>query len=285
MPDARTPRKWPYRAAKPLRTHRVIKARDDGTRGVHRTAPPQPRIRVTRLQARLAFAAAVLVMLTWSAWWTYHSPWLTVQHVTISGEAQVSPEQIRTAAGVDGASVFGLDLQAAQARVAALPKLRSAVVRKHGRNGVAIDVEERTVWGSWQMNGVNVPIDIDGYVLDGAPALEGSPVIQEVEPRRVLNAGDRIDPGAVQLAARLVKESDAAFGRKVLALVYRQNAGLTAVLSGADVDDHALWVTFGDSRDYDYKVAALYVLIEQARGQDLALNAVDLRFGDRLSFN
>ena len=50
------------------------------------------------------------------------------------------------------------------------------------------------------------------------------------------------------------------------ALLYRQSAGLTAVLSRPqDVDGKPLWVTFGDSRDYDYKVAALYVLMEQAR--------------------
>ena len=88
----------------------------------------------------------------------------------------------------------------------------------------------------------------------------------------------------MQLAARLVRESNTAFGRSVLALVYKQNSGLTAVLSGSETDDKPLWVTFGDSRDYDYKVAALYVLIEQARQSDLSLNAVDLRFGDRLTF-
>ncbi|MDP9238412.1 MAG: FtsQ-type POTRA domain-containing protein [Chloroflexota bacterium] len=285
MADSRTPRKWPYRAAKPLRTHRVIRTRDGAPRGVRRDEAPEPRIRITRLQARVAFAAAVLALLSWSAWWAYHSPWLTVQHVTISGASQVAPEQVRSAASVDNHSIFGLDLKAAQARVAALPKVRNASVRKAGRNGIAINVEERTAWGSWQMDGVNVPIDLDGYVLDGPPAPAGSPVIQEVQPQRKLNPGDRIDPGTVQLAARLVRESDASFGRSVLALVYRQTAGLTAVLSGSDVDDHPLWVTFGDSRDYDYKVAALYMLIEQAREQELALNAVDLRFGDRLSFN
>lgn len=285
MADARTPRKWPYRAAKPLRTHRVIKTKDGAPRGVQRKTEPVPRIRITQLQARVAFAAAVIALAAWSAWWAYHSPWATVQHVTITGTSQVSPEQVRAAAGVDNASIFGLDLKAAQARVAALPKVRSASVHKIGRNGVGIDIEERTVWGSWQMNGVNVPIDIDGYVLDSDPAPEGAPVILEIAPQRVLSAGDRIDPGAVELAARLERESDVTFGRKVLALVYRQNAGITAVLSGSDVDDHPIWVTFGDSRDYDYKVAALYVLIGQAAEQELTLNAVDLRFGDRLSFN
>jgi hypothetical protein len=285
VPGARTPGKWPYRAAKPARTRRVIKTGEGAPRGVHRRIEPEPRFRITRLQARVAFAAAVLLMLGSFAWWAYHAPWVTVQEVTIAGTQQLAPEQVRAAAGLDGASVFRLDLKAAQARVAALPKVKSATVTKHGWNSIEIDVQERTAWGSWQMNGTNVPIDAEGYVLDGPPAPEGSPVIVEVEPKRVINAGERLDPGAVELAARLVRESDAAFGRKVLALVYRQSAGLTAVLSGSDVDDHPLWVTFGDSRDYEYKVAALYVLIEQAREQDLALNAVDLRFGDRLSFN
>lgn len=285
MADARTPGKWPYRAGKPVRTHRVIKTHEAGPRGVHRLEEPQPRIRITRLQARLAFGAAVLALALWSAWWGYHAPWLRVQHVTISGTSQLPAEQVREAAKIDDASIFGLDVKAAQARVAALPEVRHATVRKDGWNGVAIDVEERTAWGSWQMNGVNVPIDVDGYVLDSPPAPAGAGVIQEIDPKRVLNVGDRVDPGAVELAARLLRESDASFGRRVLALVYRQNAGVTAVLSGSDVDDHPLWVTFGDSRDYDYKVAALYVLMEQATQQDLTLNAVDLRFGDRLSFN
>ena len=68
-------------------------------------------------------------------------------------------------------------------------------------------------------------------------------------------------------------------------MAYRQAAGLTVVLSGGDVDGALIWATFGDSRDYDYKVAALYVLIEQAREADVKLTAVDLRFGSRLSFN
>jgi hypothetical protein len=285
VPGTRTPGKWPYRAAPPVRGRRVVKTHDGAPRGVRRRAAPEPRYRLTRLQARLVLAGAVVAMLCSAAWWAYHSPWLTVEHVEVRGVQQLSPDAIRSAAGLDGKSVFLLDLKSAQARVDALPMVKSATVAKHGRNTVTIDVQERTAWGSWQMNGVNVPIDADGYVLDGPPAPPGSPVIVEANPHRVLNTGDQIDPGAVELAARLVRESDAAFGRKVLALVYRQDAGIIAVLSGSATDDKPLWVTFGDSRDYDYKVAALYVLIQQAEDENLTLNTVDLRFGDRLSFN
>lgn len=270
-----------------MRTHRVIKTRDgSASRGVHRQEEPRPRIKITRVQARVAFGIVTLGLLLWSGWWAYHSPWLTVRHVTVIGASKLDPEQVRAAAALDGTSIFGLDLAAGRARVAALPNVRSASVRKDGRNGIAITVEERTAWGSWQLNGANVPVDADGYVLND-PAADGAPVIQEITSAQapIANGAERIDAEAVVLAARLMRESDAALGRQVLALVYRRDAGLTAVLSGSEVDARPIWVTFGDARDYDYKVAALYALIEQAREQELTLNTVDLRFGDRLSFN
>ena len=284
MPEARTPGKWPYRAAQPARARRVVKTREPEQHGVHRREKPRPRAVITPGQARLIVLAAMVSAIVAGAWWAYHSPWLTVQKVTVSGTVTLTPEQVQTAAALDGRSAFALDVDGARARVAALPKVRNVSVVKHGWNAVTINVEERTAWGSWQINGVNVPIDVDGYVLDGPPAPAGAPTIVEIEPQRVVNTGDRLDPGAVQLAARLVRESNTAFGRTVMALVYRQSSGLTAVLSASETDDRPLWVTFGDSRDYDYKIAALYVLIEQAGQSDLSLNAVDLRFGDRLTF-
>ena len=279
MPDARTPGKWPYKAAKPTGMKRVVKARKAEPQGVLRREPPEPRFVITRLQARIAVAVLMLAIVGLSAWWVYRSPWLTVEKVTVQGTITLTPEQVRAVARLDGKSGLSLDTSGAQARVAALPNVRAATVTQHGWNSVEIQLEERVPWGSWQVNGVKVPIDVDGYVLD-QPAPEGSPVIVEVDPQRVINTGDRLDAGAVELASRLVKDADTAFGRHVIGLAWR----LTAVLSGATVDDPPLWVTFGDARDYDYKVAALYILVEQARQNELAVNAVDLRFGDRLTF-
>lgn len=290
MPNAprspKTPGRFPYRAGKPARSRRVVKAKDaDAPRGVRRKEQPQPALHVSPMQARGVLAAAMIACLLAAAWWAYHSPYLTVAEPEITGASRLTPQQIHDAAAVTGDSVFGLDLDAAEARVAALPEVRSAEVTKHGWSGVTISVEERTPWGSWQIDGVNVPIDIDGYVMAGEAAPADAPIILEVEPQRVLNGGDRVDPGAVALAARLIDEADTAFGRRVMALIYRRQAGLTAVLSAPDIDGKPLWVTFGDNRDYDYKIATLYVLLEQAKEEKLALSAVDLRFGDRLSFN
>lgn len=286
MPSARTPGRWPYRAAQPARSKRVVRVKQEETpRGVQRRDEMPEPWRPTPRQSRLALASLLGLCLFAAGLWAYHSPYLTVNNVTVRGATQIAPEQIAAASGLEGESALGLDTEGARLRVAALPKVRSVTVERKGWTSVEITVEERVAWGSWQINGVNVPIDADGYVLDGAPAPDGSPVIVEVEPQRVVNAGDRLDPGAVGLAVRLMKESETAFGRPVAALVYRQSSGLTAVLGAQDIDGKALWVTFGDSRDYDYKVATLYVLLEQAKQKDLALNAVDLRFGDRVSFN
>ncbi len=285
MPNPKTPGKWPYRAGEPSRRKRVQKVKQESPRGVLRHEETVQRPWITPMQARFVLLAAVVSLAASFGWWAYHSTYLTVQQVTVVGATTVHADDIRQAATLQDDSTFGLDLRGAEKRIEALSKVRDATVTKVDWNTVRITVKERVVWGSWQINGVNVPIDIDGHVLDGPAAPEGSPVIVEVEPQRAISAGDRLDAGAITLADKLLRESDTAFGRHVAALLYRQSAGLTVILASPDVDGAALWVTFGDSRDYDYKVAALYVLIQQARDSEVALNVVDLRFGDRLSFN
>jgi cell division protein FtsQ len=262
-----------------------VKAKEEAPRGVLRHEEAAPKPWITPLQARLVLLAAFISVTAAGVWWAYHSPYLTVQTVNVVGATSVPADEVRAAAGLDGDSALGLDISGAEERIEAMPKVRNATVTKLGWDTVRITIEERVPWGSWQIDGVNVPIDIDGYVLDGAPAAEGLPVIVELEPKQVVAGGDRLDPGAIELADRLLRESTTSLGRPVQALLYRQSAGLTVILGATDADGKAIWVTFGDSRDYDYKVAALYVLMQQARVQDLALNIVDLRFGNRLSFN
>jgi cell division protein FtsQ len=283
MDGPRTPGKWAYRATKPRSRRRVVKQKEETPRGVMRREE-ETRPWITPMQARMVLLAAVLSVAAAGGWWAYHSPYLTIDNVQVVGATGISPEDVREAAALDGDSTFRLDLAAAEARVEALPKVRDATLTKLGWNTVRIAVEERVAWGSWRINDVDVPVDIDGHVLDGGPAPAGSPLIVEADPQQAIQPGDRLDPGAITLADRLLRESQTAFGRPVQALVYRRSSGLTAVLAPRDVDGHALWVTFGDARDYEYKVAALYVLMQQAAEQDLALNVVDLRFGDRLTF-
>jgi hypothetical protein len=226
--------------------------------------------------------ALVLALFAAGGWWLYHSPYLTVHEIEVQGAVRLSPQQIIDAAAIDGASTFAVDTAAAEARVAALPGVRSASVEKHGWSAATITVEERTAWGTWEVNGVRVPIDIDGYVLDAQTLPEDAPNIIEADPSGA--TGDRFDAGAIRLADRMLRESERTLGLYVQALVYRNDAGLTAVLYGPTLGNRRLWVTFGDDHDYDYKVAALYVLLDQTRNEGLKPTAIDLRFGSRLSF-
>jgi hypothetical protein len=66
--------------------------------------------------------------------------------------------------------------------------------------------------------------------------------------------------------------------RNVVRLEYSEHSGLTAAFEGG------LRATFGDSRDLDYKLSVLYVLLEKGQAQSLAVNSVDLRFGANVSF-
>jgi hypothetical protein len=283
----RTPSRWTYRGGKPARSRRVVKTRDAEERsGVrHQEDIDAEKFHITPRQARWGLGIAVWVVAMWGGWQLYHSPYLSVSSIEVTGTSSLSAEDVAAAANIEGDSIFGLDLAQAETRVEALREVRDATIEKRGWTGVTIHVEERTAWGNWQIDGVNLPVDADGYILEGAPAPEGSPLIMEIEAQRQVNRGDRIDWDAIALAQRLLDESQRSFGRQVLAMIYRHDAGLTVVLSGQDIEGKAVWVTFGDSRDYDYKIAALYNLLEQAKEQHLALNAVDLRFGDRLSFN
>ena len=61
-------------------------------------------------------------------------------------------------------------------------------------------------------------------------------------------------------------------------LEYSEHSGLTATFDGG------LRATFGDSRDLDYKLSVLYVLLEKAQEQSTEVHAVDLRFGNNVSF-
>ena len=283
MPEHRTPSKWPYRAAKPVRRTRVVKTKERG--GVRRPQEGASAFHITPTQARLALCAVFAAMLAAGAWWAYQSPYLTVHEIEVAGTQRFSPAQIVDTADIEGASTLTVDLEAAERRVAALPGVRSVSIEKQGWSGATITVEERLPWGAWQVGDVRVPIDIDGYVLEGFTVPDDAPLIVAANPQGAITASTRLDAGAITVADRLLKESERTLNLYVQTLVYREDAGLTAVLYGPRLRDRRLWVTFGDASDYDYKIAALYVLLEQARDVDLLVTAVDLRFGDRLSFN
>jgi hypothetical protein len=93
-----------------------------------------------------------------------------------------------------------------------------------------------------------------------------------------MGAGDRVHPDAIALALRIQSESPRFLGQSVNELEYRAGVGVTAVLA------NGLRVTFGDERSYEYKVAVLAKLLDQLSAQGVKPRAVDLRFGERVTY-
>jgi hypothetical protein len=115
-------------------------------------------------------------------------------------------------------------------------------------------------------------------VLDRGQPAEGAPVVVHVDSERQWLPGEQVDPNAIQLATQLMESAPRSLGLDVIGLEYRDASGLTVVLDGG------LRATFGDNRDLEYKVSVLFVLLETAQEEGREMHAVDLRFGDSVSY-
>ena len=120
MPSARTPGKWPYKAAKPSKSKRVVHVKqEDAPRGVQRPEDIPPPWRPTTRQTRFALASLLVLSLFAAGVWAYNSPYLTVSKVTVRGASEIPAEQIIAASGLEGESALGLDTEGARLRIAA----------------------------------------------------------------------------------------------------------------------------------------------------------------------
>jgi cell division protein FtsQ len=86
--------------------------------------------------------------------------------VSLSGEKQVSRAEIFAAAGVtERASLLFLDVDAARARLKAIPWIADATVQKLYPDRLQITVTERDAFALWQLDGKVSVISADGTVV------------------------------------------------------------------------------------------------------------------------
>ena len=98
---------------------------------------------------------------------------MRIATVSLSGQRQVSREEIFAAAGVtDHSSLLFLDVADARARLEAIPWIAEATVRKLYPDRLQITVTEREPFALWQQQGKVKVIAADGTVLS-----------EKVEPR------------------------------------------------------------------------------------------------------
>ena len=105
---------------------------------------------------------------------------LRIATVSLSGQRQVSREEIFAAAGVtDSSSLLFLDVADARTRLEAIPWIAEATVRKLYPDRLHITVTEREAFALWQMQGKVSVIAADGTVLSAKvePRLAALPFV------------------------------------------------------------------------------------------------------------
>jgi cell division protein FtsQ len=91
---------------------------------------------------------------------------MRIATVSLSGQRQVSREEIFAAAGVtDQSSLLFLDVADARARLEAIPWIAEATVRKLYPDRLQITITEREAFALWQQQGKVHVIAADGTVL------------------------------------------------------------------------------------------------------------------------
>lgn len=260
-------------------SHRPPRRRDQRfTLGTgQRPQPPQlPQLPWQRI-GRIAGAAGVIGAMVLGGWWLWTGGALRVNTVIVAGTEVVDANAVVAAAAVQGESIVTLDTDAVAARIEALPGVRSAAVERDIPRSVLIQVIEEQGWGYWQAAGIRSVIDAEGNVLETArPPVEHAPIVYE-SGGQPLQPGGAADRDTVILVTRLL--SDGTFQRlNILPTQFEfdRARGLTIRIAGGPS------AVFGDSHDYEFKVAAWAALLERINTEQIAAAEVDLRFGREL---
>lgn len=249
-----------------------------------RAAQPRPRRRLLprlpwRGLALTALTIAILGGLGYGGFWLVDGPALRVQQITIEGAEVADPLAIARSADIDKHSLLTLDTTAVADRIAeGIPAVKSATVRREWPQGVRINVSEHVGWGYWQSGGRRVVIDAAGLVLPaGRPPPGGAVTIFEIGATRALEPWDAAEPDTITAVTRLIEDARSQrLGVAIQRFEFHADRGL--VVRVADGPD----ATFGDWRNYSFKVAAWGALLNRLEREPIEVNEIDLRFGGQL---
>lgn len=282
----RLPQLWLGRGE---RKHPALQATAPGERRyrVGRVPRRLPRTGVrTRLRAlpwwRMAAATVAMALAagaTFGAFTFVSGDSLRVRQADVTGVDVADPHAVVRAADVGGRSLLTVDTRAAAQRiVATLPEVKAATVEREWPQGVRIAVTEHHGWGYWESAGHRAVIDADGLVLEhGRPPALDAVTIVDVHGTLPPQGGDLVDADAVRTVARLVED---ARSRRLDVTVERfefhHDRGLVVRVGGGPD------AVFGDSHNYDFKIAAWGALLDQLAEEPRAVQEIDLRFGRHL---
>ena len=239
--------------------------------------PPRQPLAWRRIVSILIPGAGALIVLA-LALWLVRGDALRVHEVRVVGAQAADAELVARAARLEGDSLLRLDADGAAERVRRVSGVKDARVRRDWPQTAVVEVTEHQGWGYWQAAGFSSVIDESGQVLERArPPAEGAPTIIAVAAEQPLEPGARVDTDTVGLAARLLKDGTLQrLGVELEAFEFQADRGLTVHVGGGPA------AVFGDSHDYEFKVAAWAALLDRVQSEGLQANEIDLRFGREL---
>lgn len=229
-------------------------------------------------QLRLLIALLPVFLVAGGTYAVLQSSLLTVQNIAVRGTVSLDRASLAEISGLQGKSMLTLSDEGARRRLMSIPAVYDVHFQREWPDTVVITVIERRPVAYWSVNGHDFPVDAEGMVLSGGEPEGRAPRIVEITPGRVINPGDRVHPDAVAFAQRIMEESPRFLEANVAELEYEARVGVTVIF------DSGLRVTFGDDRSYDYKIAVLSALLQELDGQGVEPRAVDLRFGERVTY-
>jgi cell division protein FtsQ len=206
------------------------------------------------------------------------SPLFTAQHIRVTGIETLDHDGVVALSGLVGENMIGLPVDEARQRILGVPQVRSVEFVRRWPQTVTIRIEERVPFAIWTVGGRDYVVDVEGFVLSSGAPVDSPPHVVEPDSARIMGPGDRVHPDALSLAARIAKESPRVSGQTVQQLEYRPSVGVTAVFM------NGTRVTFGDDRSFEYKVAVLSSLLDQLSARNYTPRNVDLRFGERVTY-
>jgi len=234
------------------------------------------RVRLTRW--RRLITAVLVVTLVGGPVALYLSPLLRVRDVQVSGATAFSTDEVLSLARIDDQSMLRLNLAAAEHRVESIPMVQDARLERRWPYAVRIEITERAPWAFWEIGQDHYVIDSEGVVLPGSAPIENAPVIRDVNGAARLVPGDHVDRDAVAASQTLLQRVPEKLAMNVSSLEYTPQQGLALTTDGG------YRVVVGDSQNLDYKLAVWQAIDERLGRQAMVGHVLDLRFGDRPSF-
>ena len=196
------------------------------------------------------------------------APQFRMQRLEVTGNARVPTAEIVARAGIDArANVWLVDARAVEARVDAIPFVKSAKLVRALPASARLEIVERKPDGCVREGGETATIDADRRVLEPGCGAPSTYDLQSSEP---------LTPGATLRDADLARlQADAhtlaASGRQFAELNLDEFGGVEGHLPGG------ILVRFGDDDDLDAKERLIGPILGALGPRAAGVSALDLR--------